>query len=397
MNKDTDRAKYPYRAYHLRQETDWVLTYGEGNLRQCGLPINIVVLNTLSELIGRDAQLVFNFSQKDCPEYRQYMQEAERIASLNAIKMVVSGHENDLESLTKDPEFQALCQKAGIYCTNAYTVRTLDDWIDESKSYMNNLPCASDDGSALHFPLTDIDHAIRFLITYAFYKSLIRVPYEDSAADELPTIEAVMIDGDPTTIFDDLLHYIYDTAFDKTIADGNGEYYFILHKSKPKYKIHPGIIPSPKKIKDAYVHYFIGIGGVGNPLYVLMSRREYKAAYRTRSIECTLNLYRTEDFKQSRINGTDLHEIGNDYLYSGTAHITDVIYFAIAFPYLISIIIGRLQQDERDLVVGYDTVMYSKVNGELVPSHIKTEYATIERLNQIWFQLTHKSITYTRR
>ncbi len=97
---------------------------------------------------------------------------------------------------------------------------------------------------------------------------------------------------------------------------------------------------------------------------------------------------------QARVHGTDLHEIGNDYLHSSTAYFSDILHFAIAFPYLISIIIGRLQQEERDLIIGYDTVLYSKAHGELVPSHIKTEYVKSDRLNQIWYQLIHKSYAY---
>ncbi|MCM1214123.1 MAG: hypothetical protein NC548_06335 [Lachnospiraceae bacterium] len=367
-------------------EKDWVITRGAGNLNMCGIPVNSVVLATLEQLKG-DVQLTFNFAEKDCPEYRQYMREVEMLANQQLLKQKLQEKEsrNETPAAVADEELEELWGRVYNY---SYTSKShIDADIEHTETRIRDMRYSVNDASELHFNLTTIDDGIQLLITYAFYKSLIRVPYEESAADNLPTIEEVRLNGEVTDVFDTLLHYIYENGFDKIISYGHGDYYVILRKKKPQYKAMSGVIPSPKNYKKDYAMFYIGIGGVGNPLYVRMTRKEYKHAYRTRSIECTLNLYHRDEFEKSKIDGSDLHEIGNDYMHSGTASIIDILHFAVAFPYLVSIIIGRYEQQERDVIIGYDTTLYSKVDGQIVPSHVIVEYHRSECINRIWNQL----------
>ena len=60
--------------------------------------------------------------------------------------------------------------------------------------------------SQLFFKINSLDDAINALVMYAFYKSLVLLPYGESATDDLPTLEGVTLNGDSITIFEEILH-----------------------------------------------------------------------------------------------------------------------------------------------------------------------------------------------
>ena len=391
------RERYPYlnNFPHLRTEHDWLLTSGRGDLKNCHIPINKVVVNTLLQIKG-DLRIIFNFSDRDCPDYITYTtqkswvdKQARYQAQLDRINEIrQKDPQSPMESTELKAEYDKLeeLRKELYPDSGRYQYRTGAE-AAQGKLDAYRFFVAEDNG--LYYKIDTLEDAMTVLIMYAFYKSLIRLPYDDSAVDEIPTIEGVTLNGEVTTVLDDILHYISDNMFDGIPKDSNGEYYIMIRKKKPLYKVRGGIIPSPKKLDSKYKTFYVGIGGPGNPICVGINREAYKCAYRTRSIDCVLNLYKRDELKMALQEGKDLNACGNDYIHSGTAYITDILHFAIAFPYVVSIIIGKLMQHERDVIIGYDVTFNTKRHGEIVPFKISTTYVTAASLNRIWRQLTN--------
>lgn len=391
--------------HHLKSEHDWVMAHGRGSLNMCAIPINSVVIDALQKISG-DLRFVFNFADRDCPEYSAFMQKktwAEyqaayqaQIDKINKIR-ADAGYPspNDSKGTYEDPvpaeEYDKLeeLRKA----TDTYDGDPMYYRPDVSaKRALDSAGYFVSEDSQLFFKIDSLDDAINALIMYAFYKALVLLPYGESATDDLPTLEEVTLNGEPITIFEEILHYVYESMFDKIPSENQGKYYILLNRKKQLYKVRGGIIPSPSKIGDKYKELYIGIGKYSNPLCVHMRKKEYKVAYSVRSIECILNFYQRDDFKAALQEGKDFHDCGNEYLESGTVDITDVLLFAAAFPYLVSIISGKLLQHERDVIIGYDTTFHIRgKDGTIDPQVISVNYITIEALNQIWGQLTGKS------
>lgn len=392
--------------HHLKSEHDWIMAHGRGSLWMCAIPINSVVINALQKMTG-DLRFVFNFADRDCPEYFAFMQKktwAENQAAyqaqldkMNQIRTSAdSSSQNGSQGAYEDPvpkeEYEKLheIQKSINYYDDGEP-----DYYRPDVSAKRELDTAGyfvSEDSQLFFKINSLDDAINALVMYAFYKSLVLLPYGESATDDLPTLEGVTLNGDPVTIFEEILHYVYESMFDKIPSENQGKYYILMNRKKQLYKVRGGIIPAPSKIGDKYKELYIGIGKYSNPLCVCMSKKEYKHAYRTRSIECILNFYQKAEFKAAIQEGKELHDCGNEYLESGTVDITDVLLFAIAFPYLVSIISGKLLQHERDVIIGYDTTFHIRgKDGAIDPQVISVNYITIDALNQIWGQLTGKS------
>ena len=91
--------------------------------------------------------------------------------------------------------------------------KSICDHVKEKVSFIFNdtykdTPCTDENIEKVDIPINYARDAIYAYIQYISYKLLDQIPYADSSADHMPTLETVLINDQPSNFFDEITNMI---------------------------------------------------------------------------------------------------------------------------------------------------------------------------------------------
>ena len=203
--------------------------------------------------------------------------------------------------------------------------KSICDHVKEKVSFIfndtyNDTPCTDENIEKVDIPINYVRDAIYAYIQYISYKLLDQIPYADSSADHMPTLETVLINDEPSNFFDEITNMINEHIEDVTSIEvyKNGNYKYMYDNNNDSQ-----IETKPKKLKLIFIRL-----NSKYPLFYVFKPDEYKLIKKLKTVELCLSWYNNDDYL------TEYRQsVADDYIYSGS-ELHDVLTLDAVFGYI---------------------------------------------------------------